>query len=119
MKITNVQMAQYLTSLQSISNKVKGKLGYAVARNIRKISNELTEYNNIRDEYICKYGTKNENGEYVIHQNTEAFNLFLTDMQEFACISHDVDIYTVDAEEFEKSDLTAEEIINVDFIINE
>lgn len=119
MKLTNIKMSNYLNSLQQISNKVKGKLGYAVARNIRKISDELIEFENIRLEHIRKYGTDNGNGECVIKKGSEEFNMFLTDMQEYVTIAHDVDIYMIDTEEIFKSDLTADEITNIDFMINE
>lgn len=119
MKLTNIEMTNYVNSLQNISSKVKGKLGYAVARNIRKITNELTEFENIRLEYIRKYGTVNENGECIIKKDTEEYDKFITDMQEYVTISHDVDIYMIDVEEIIKSDLTADEITSIDFMINE
>ena len=40
-------------------------------------------------------------------------------MQEYVTISHDVDIYMIDVEEIIKSDLTADEITSIDFMINE
>lgn len=119
MKLTNIEMSNHLNSLNQISGKVKGKLGYAVARNIRKISNELIEFENIRLEHIHKYGTKNDNGDCFIKKDTEEYNKFLTDMQEYAVIAHDVDIYMINAEEIFKSDLTADEITTIDFMINE
>ena len=119
MKLTNIEMSNYLNSLQQVSNKVKGKLGYAVARNIRKISDELIEFENIRLEHIRKYGTDNGNGECVIKKDTSEYNQFITDMQEYATISHDVDIYTVDAEIVMESDLTADEMNMIYFIIKE
>lgn len=119
MKLTNIEMSQHIKSLQDISSKVKGKLGYAVARNIRKISDELIEFENIRLEHIRKYGTDNGNGECVIKKDTEEYDRFLTDMQEYATISHDVDIYAVDAEIVMESDLTADEINMIYFMIKE
>lgn len=119
MELTNIKMTNYLDSLCKISRKAKGKLGYAVARNIRKISDELVEYENLKNDHIRKHGEKTENGDYVIHKDTDAFVAFLEDMQEFAYISHDVDIYMIDAEEIEKSDLTADEILNIEFMIAE
>lgn len=118
MKLTNIEMSNHLNSLNQISGKVKGKLGYAVARNIRKISSELIEFENIRLEHIYKYGTKNDNGDCFIKKDTEEYNKFLTDMQEYAAITHDVDIYMINAEEIFKSDLTADEITTIDFMIN-
>lgn len=119
MKITNIDMSIHLNSLNSISSKVTGKLGYAVARNIRKLSNELIEFENIRQEHIRKYGKENEDGDYVIKKDTEEFNKFVADMSEFANIAHDVDIFMIDDEDLIKSSLTADEMMMLDFMIKE
>ena len=62
MKLSNGKMSLYLNSLNKISNKVKGKLAYCVARNMRKLSSELTEFENIKNNYICEHGVEDENG---------------------------------------------------------
>lgn len=122
MKLTNVEMSACLNSLKEISAKTKGKLSYAVARNIRKLTNELVEFENIRNNLICKYGSevKSEN-RFVIdpQSNPEGFEKYWQDMQEYIYISHDVDIFKIDPIEFETSDLTAEDIMNIEFMINE
>ena len=66
MKLSNGKMSLYLNSLNKISNKVKGKLAYCVARNMRKLTSELTEFENIKNNYICEHGVKDENGLYSI-----------------------------------------------------
>ena len=119
MKLTNIEMSTHLSSLNRISNKVRGKLGYAVARNIRKISEELIEFENIRLEHIRKYGTDNGNGECIIKKDTVEYNQFLTDMIEFANISHEVDIYVIEPDVIMESDLTAQEIGTLNFMIND
>ena len=119
MKLTNIEMFNYLNILKEISNKVYGKLGYAVARNIRKISEENIEYEKIRLECIYKYGTLNENDTYVIKTDTEAYLNFVKDMEEISEISHEIDIYKVDVDTIIKSNLSAQEIFNIDFMIKE
>lgn len=119
MKLTNIEMSNNLNSLRQISNKVTGKLGYAVARNIRKITDELIEFENLRFEHIRKYGMDNGHGEYIVKKDTDAYDKFIVDMQEYAMISHVVDIYMIEPDEIFKSDLTADEITSIDFMINE
>lgn len=122
MKLTNIEMSAYLNSLKEISGKTKGKLSYAVARNIRKLTNELVEFENIRNDLICKYGAevKAENRFVIDPQNNpEGFEKYWKDMQEYVYISHEIDIFKIDPIEFETSDLTAEDIMNIEFMINE
>lgn len=119
MKLTNIDMDKHLSFLNSISSKVTGKLAYAVARNIRKISSELIEYNEIRDELIIKHGEQTENGSYAIGVGTEGFKKFVNDIKEYADIEHDVDIYEVDEDTICNSSLNAEEILSIDFMIKD
>lgn len=120
MKLTNIEMNNVLSNLGNISDKVTGKLAYAVARNMRKIGNEIVDFENIRNKLINKYGTLDENeNNYVIKVGTEEHKKFMEEISEYTSIEHDVDIYKVDKEEIFKSNLTAKEIINLDFMIEE
>ena len=119
MKLTNVTMNTYLNSLNKVSNKVNGKLAYYIARNIRKIHNELIEFENIRNDYIRKYGTVNENGDYFISVNSNEYENFLNFISEYASIEHEVDITTVSEKDFFNSNLNANEILELDFMIKE
>lgn len=118
MQLKNIEMSNYLNALNQISNKVTGKLGYAVARNIRKISDEVFEFEKIKNELINKYG-EDSDGQKVIRLNTEPYQNFLDEIQEYKDIAHEVDIFMIDAYEVWKSDLTAKEIISLDFMIND
>lgn len=119
MKLTNQNMIQYLESLNKISNKVYGKLGYAVARNMRKIHNELTDFNDMRLKYIQKYGSINEKGEYVLSINTNEYQNFVAELSPLLLIEHNVDIYKIDIDSIIISELTAQEIMELDFMIEE
>lgn len=117
MKLTNIKMNLCLNFLKSISTNVTGKLGYAVAKNMRKIANELVEFENIKNEYICEHGKKDENGIFSIEKDSDEYKAFLDYIEEFANIEHEVDIFEIDEEELEKSTLTAEEMLNLEFMI--
>ena len=117
MKLTNATMSLHLNSLTALSSKVKGKLAYCVARNIRKLTNELIEFENIKNEYICKHGTETEDGRYSIEINSDEYKNFLEFIKDFISIEHDVDIFMVSEEDIYNSDLTADEILSLDFMI--
>ena len=119
MKLSNGKMSLYLNSLNQISKKVKGKLAYCVARNIRKLSSELTEFEVTKNSYICEHGKCEENGIFSIDSNSEEYEKFLEYIKEFISIEHDVDIFMVSAEEIYNSDLTADEILDLDFMIKD
>ncbi len=119
MKLTNVQMDNYLQAMQNISEKITGKLAYAVARNMRKISEELVEYQNLKNNAIFKYGEIGEDGRASILIGSDAFKKFVEEMDEYADISHEVAIYKITQAELLSSPLNANEILTIDFMVEE
>ena len=119
MKLTNLEMFNYLNALDNISDKVYGKLGYAVARNLRKITNELIEFENMRLKIFCKYATLNENNEYELQPNTESYQKFINEINEIAMISHKVDIYKIEPDLVIESNLSAKELNDLIFMIKD
>ena len=119
MKLTNVQMDNYLQAMQNISEKVTGKFAYAVARNMRKVSEELVEYQNLKNKAIFKYGETDETGRASIKVGSDAFEKYIEEMKEYADITHDVVIQTITKEELLSSPLNANEILTIDFMVDE
>ena len=119
MKLTNIEMSNYLMSLKNISEKVNGKLAYAVSRNMRKIANEVLEFETIRNDLINKYGEKNENGIFAIKIGSDSYEKFMKDIKEYADIEHEVDVYSISSEILCDSNLNADEMLQLDFMVTE
>ena len=111
MILTNLEMLNFLSNLNSISDKVTGKVAYFVARNIRKISSELTEFNQIKDKYIY------EKQLYDITEESQEYQDFLLYINQFIDIKHEVEISKIDAKELYNSNLTAKDILELGFMI--
>ena len=118
MKISNQVADSYLSALKLISKKVSGKFGYAVARNIRELSNSLKEYIQIKNELIAKYGEVNGN-EISLNTNSENYKDFIKELKEFAEIEHEVNIMEIELEHIYNSSLTADLITSIMFMIKE
>ena len=114
----NNEADYYLSVLRIISKDVNGKFGYAVARNIRELSNSLKEYTQIKNELIVKYGEQKGN-EFSLSQNSEKYKDFQNELRPLAEIEHDVPIMLVDAEDVYKSSLTADKIGELFFMIKD
>lgn len=119
MKLTNLEMFNYLNALNNISDKVYGKLGYAVARNLRKITNELIEFEDMRLKIFYKYATLNKDNEYELQPNTESYQKFINEINEIAMISHKVDIYKIEPDLVIESNLSAKELNDLIFMIKD
>lgn len=118
MYLTNEQSDYYLSVLKIIAPKVTGKLGYAVARNMRNLSNSLTEYIERKNSLIIKYGAE-INGEISLNKSDENYKLFLNEIKEFSDIEHDIDIMKVAPNDIYNSTLSADVISNIMFMIDE
>lgn len=118
MKMTNNEADINLSALKFISKKVSGKFGYAVARNIRELSNSLKEYIQIKNELIAKYGEANGN-EIILNSNSQNFALFQNELREYAEIEHDINIMPIEVEYIYQSTLTADLIDKIMFMIKE
>lgn len=118
MKLTNETADFYLSVLRIISPKVSGKLGYAVARNIRELSTSLKEYTQIKNSLITKYGEQSEN-EITLSAGSENFQKYQAEISEYAGIEHDINIMPIEPEEIYKSALTADVISNIMFMVKD
>lgn len=119
MKLTNLEMTTHLNTLNMIKTKVTGKLGFAVAKNIRRLANELTEFEAMKNELVLKYGKPDETGNVSIKIDSEGYDQFLQEINEYCKIEQNIDIFKVDEQDIWNSSLNADEILKLDFMINE
>ena len=80
MKLMNVEMETMLGQVQSVLGHVD-KVGYVAARNTRLLNTALTEYFQIKQELITKYGEKEiingePTGRIVVTPKSEHFKEF-------------------------------------------
>ena len=115
MKLTNAEMWEAVQVLSE--TKETGKLGYACARNLRKILNESREYMAKRDELLKKYGEDQGGGKYTIApENLQTFTNALND---YSQIEHDVDIMQVPEDVFCSGTLTTKEMFSLAWMVRE
>ena len=123
MKISNVVALAYIQTLQEFLDRTD-ILGYAAARNIRKLTDATIEYNKCRNELIVKYGVplKDENGnltgQYEIRFDSPNFKEFSEQIENFDTIEHDIEIMTIPySDVFEK--LTGSQILSIDWMLKD
>ena len=106
--------------LKRLFDKTEGKLSYVVSKNYRLLANELQEYESLRNEAIQKYGEMDEElGQYKLDVHSEGFNQFVEDMKPYDDIESEVNILMVKPEDLYSSALTAQDMIDIDFMIDD
>lgn len=115
MKFTNEQMFQNIIVMHGLHET--GRLGYAIARNLRKMTDAAKEYLDIRENLLSKYGTDQGDGSYFVPpENTEAFK---NDIQDYATIEHDVDVFHVTENEFISGNMDSDQMYVLDWMVGE
>lgn len=120
MKLTNNQMNIYAYALKKLFNKTEGKLSYVISKNYRVMANELQEYEEIRNQIIEKYGDLDEeSGNYILSVNSDGFKNFVEDMKPYDDIECEVNILMLKPEDLYSSTLTAQDISDISFMIDD
>lgn len=115
MKLTNSQMFDSLQVM--VQAEEEGVLGYAIARNRRKIADELKEYLAKRDELLQQYGTDDGPGKYKL--TVEAAQKFSEALRPYADMTADVDVHQVTVDEFCSGSLTSSQMYVLDWMVKE
>lgn len=105
-----LQQADMLLNVLTTMLQTKGIVGFKIARNYRMISDELKEYNQIKQELFQKYGTE-INGQLVINKLDDNYVKFMDEMKPYDEQEVNFDFKKITEEEFENGDLTAEQIL--------
>lgn len=115
-KMTNIAMFNSVQTLTQVEER--GILGYACARNLRKLLDALKEYMEKRDELLKTYGTPKGNSQYLF-EGPDAEQKFLEELRPYNTIEHDVDIYKVPLKEFLGGNLTSKQMYILEWMIDE
>lgn len=119
--LKNSQMVDMLHKLQPLLSH-RDKIGYAAARNHRRLAECLTEYERFRNGLIEKYGEheKDEEGNELptitLSVASPKFKMFIDELTPYNEIEHEVEIFTLPYSEA-IGILTGEEILAVDWML--
>lgn len=123
MTFTNADILEKISILEHFLDR-SDIVGYAAARNTRKLRNEIVEYEKFRNNLIKEYGTPevdengNETGRFMVMPNSKDFVMVSAKMDELDKIEHNVDIMTIQYEDI-IGKLTGSEILSIDWMLED
>lgn len=121
-RCSNLDMSNMLATMDPYISTAKGKFGYAIARNVRKIKDACNEFLVVRQELIEELGEseKDENGNetanFSIKIGSPAFFEYVEKIDEYAGIEHDVEIYKIPYDVLPE-DMTAQGMLNLEWML--
>lgn len=113
MKMTNEQMFNSLILLSKLEEK--GMLGFAIARNRKKLAEECKEYAEKRDELLKEFGTDIGNGQFQIPPDKASD--FLEALEPYSVLEFDVAVMTVSPDVFYSGSLTSSQMFALDWMV--
>lgn len=113
MRLTNEQMWESINALSSV--KETGKLGYACARNLRRLIDACTEYIEVRDRLMAEYGKDEGDGKFAFAPDKA--KQFREAIQEYSAIEHEVDVFQVSEDVFTSGGLTTREMYTLEWMV--
>lgn len=123
MKLKNIEM-EHMVNLLSNHLERTDKIGYAAARNTRILQNAALEYLQRREQLVNKYGeteldeSGRPTGRKMLKFTSPAFKDFAEELEEYALIEHDVDLFKIPYDEA-IGKLSGSELLSIDFIFEE
>ena len=115
MKTTNLEAWNTLQSAAEINES--GKLGFAIAKNMRKLADELKEYDAKRNELIQKYGVSMGDGRFSLSPENAA--KFQEEMEEYDGIEFEFIPMTVSEEVFCSGNLNSSQMFTLMWMVEE
>lgn len=121
--LKNSQMVDMLTRLKPLLQQCN-KIGYAAARNHRRLSECLTEYERFRNGLIEKYGEHemdedgNELPSISLSVKSPKFKMFMEELTPYNEIEHEVELFTLPYSEV-IGVLSGEEILAIDWMLTD
>ena len=115
MTMKNGEAFQSLSILSSL--KETGKLGFAIAKNARKLMDELVEYSAKRDELIQKYGDDLGNGSFKL--SPENASKFDKEIAPYNAMDFEFSPTTVTEVEFTHGNLTSDQMYTLMWMVAE
>lgn len=117
MELTNFEFEQRLQSLEP-ALKCKGKLGFAAAKNYRKIAEELTEYIERKNQLVDEYGEQDDEGRTYVDTRSERAPQFLAELTAIGEIEGSVDVCMVTVADI-LDQLTGEEMAGISWMVSD
>lgn len=124
-KLTNKEILDKVGMLGELSNrKLPVKVSYAIAKNINKVDRELKDYNKEREKILKECCLKDEEGDLKIEDGNysidpEKMDKWNKDMKDLQDIKVEIDAHTFKLEELNGHEMAPNELMCIDFMIEE
>jgi quinol monooxygenase YgiN len=121
MKLTLNSIMNAEEVLNKLANKqgLKAKTSFALAMNIKALSEPMNTLENVKNDLVRKYGEKEGEDSYVVKRDSKNFDKFVEEYRNLMDTETDVKIKKIKIDELDDTGLTPNEFIAISFMIEE
>lgn len=122
MKLTlnSIMIAEDVLNKLADKQGLKAKTSFALAMNIKALSEPIHTFENVKNDLIRKYGEKEKEGEdtYIVNKDSKNFDKFVEEYRSLMETEIDVKIKKIKIEELDGTGLSPNEFIAISFMID-
>ena len=121
MKVKLVQIVNSTEAMNKIATQpMKAAVSFKVAKNLKKLSEELAVFEQSRGDLIRKYGKEDEEGNVAIEPKTKGMTEFQKELSELLNVDVDLNGFKkIKLSQLSKCELTPQEMASLEFAIEE
>lgn len=121
MKLTLNSIMNSEEVLNKLANKqgLKAKTSFALAMNIKALSEPINTLENVKNDLVRKYGEKEGEDSYVVNRDSKNFDKFVEEYRNLMDTETDVKIKKIKIDELDGTGLSPNEFIAISFMIDE
>lgn len=121
MKLTLNSIMNAEDVLNKLADKqgLKAKTSFALAMNIKALSEPIHTFENVKNDLVRKYGEKEGEDSYVVNRDSKNFDKFVEEYSSLMETETDVKIKKIKIDELDDTGLTPNEFIAISFMIGE
>tara|TARA_R100000781_G_C3979641_1_gene93079 strand:- start:113 stop:478 length:366 start_codon:yes stop_codon:yes gene_type:complete len=121
MKVKLSQIVNSIDALNRISKQpMKAIVSFKMAKNLKLLSEEISTFEQSKNDLIVKYGKENKEGQIGIEPNTKEMTEFQKELGELAALEVNLEGFNkIKLSNLSKCELSPEEMISLEFAIEE
>ena len=121
MKVKLIEIVNSAEAFNKVATQpMKAAVSFKVAKNLKKVGEELSIFEQSRGDLIRKYGNEDDEGNVSIEPNTKGIKYFQKELNDLLSIEVDLNGFKkIKLSQLSKCELTPQEMASLEFAIEE
>lgn len=122
MELTNSEIEFVINEIKDIRNKgikLDGYVMYFILKNLKLLEEVIKPYATIKNDLIIKYGENDGLGGMLLNSDMENWSKYLDEIEPMAKDLTEINFFVIEPDKLKGSEITMDNIIALDYMIEE